>query len=148
MTRNSLLLSIKNSDGPSSGMMFFQIIGSFAEFEKNRINERMADGKRAKVKRGGFTAGTIPYGFTQDVTGNIIIDGDAAAQVKQIFQLRKDGLSYRKIAVKVFGDERKYGTIRYILKNPAYIGKFRQESSEEISVPRIVSPQLWNKANR
>lgn len=45
------------------GKMFFSILASVAEFERWRIAERMADGRKGKQKRGGHIGGLAPYGF-------------------------------------------------------------------------------------
>ena len=71
-----------------------------------------------------------------------------AENVEKMFKLRVEGKSFRKIAVEVFGDERKFATVRYILSNSAYIGKLRQEGGKIVNVPRIVSTQLFNKVNK
>jgi putative DNA-invertase from lambdoid prophage Rac len=50
------------SNGPSK--LFFSMLAAFAEFERGRINERMADGRRGKRARGGFMGGkSAPYGY-------------------------------------------------------------------------------------
>ncbi len=67
-------------------------------------------------------------------------------KILDILRLRwQNKLSYRQIAQKVFGDTKKYGTVRYILANTAYIGKLRQEKGNVVSIPRIISTQLFNK---
>lgn len=43
--------------------LFFSMLAAFAEFEKTRIAERMAEGRRGKALRGGHTGGAAPYGF-------------------------------------------------------------------------------------
>ena len=42
--------------------MFFGMLALVAEFERDRIAERMQDGRRAKKKQGGCI-GQVPYGF-------------------------------------------------------------------------------------
>ena len=132
----------------SHGNMFFQITGSFAEFERKRINERTSEGKKQKLEKGLFTAGKVPYGYNLEESKYISVVPEEAANIEQIFKLRVARKSYRKIAVEVFGDERKFATVRYILSNPAYIGKLRQEGGKIVTVPRIVSTQLFNKVNK
>ena len=48
-------------DGMSK--FFFQILSACADMERTRIAERMAEGRRAKIDRGGHAGGEAPYGF-------------------------------------------------------------------------------------
>jgi putative DNA-invertase from lambdoid prophage Rac len=43
--------------------MFFTMVAAFAEFERQRIRERMIHGKAAKVKKGGHIGGEPAYGY-------------------------------------------------------------------------------------
>lgn len=43
--------------------MFFGMLALVAEFERERIAERMQDGRAAKRAKGGHTGGDAPYGF-------------------------------------------------------------------------------------
>lgn len=47
----------------ASGRLYFTILSAFAEFERDRIAERISSGKRAKRERGGFAGGHAPIGF-------------------------------------------------------------------------------------
>ena len=141
----------------SHGKLFFQIVGSFGEFEGNRISERVSEGKQQKIEKELFTAGRVPFGFEIEHNDFLLVNEAEAAQVKEMFRLKvEERKSVRKIAVAVFNDVKKYGQVAYILKNPAYKGKLRQENKKAnakkdiqyIDVPRIVSAQLWNKANK
>jgi site-specific DNA recombinase len=130
-----------------NGKLFFNIIGSFAEFEKDIINQRTSQGKRQKIQKGLFTAGKLPFGYEIEKSEYILVNDEKAALVHRIFELRANTrLSLREIATEVFQDESKYSTVRYILKNTAYIGKLRQEKGKIVRVPRIISTQLFHKA--
>jgi len=48
-------------DGMSK--FFFTMLSAFADLERNRINERMAEGKRAKKEKGGHIGGQAPFGY-------------------------------------------------------------------------------------
>jgi DNA invertase Pin-like site-specific DNA recombinase len=47
--------------------MFFGMLALMAEFERERIRERTADGRASKKARGGHVGGTRPFGY--DVAG-------------------------------------------------------------------------------
>lgn len=49
--------------------LFFSMLACFAEFERDRITERMRDGRRAKRARGGHVGGPAPYGFRREGEG-------------------------------------------------------------------------------
>lgn len=52
---------ITNDTGMSK--LIFQVMSAFADHERERIRERMLEGKRAKQQRGGHAGGEAPYGF-------------------------------------------------------------------------------------
>jgi|SRR5271166_2503410 len=43
--------------------MFFQILAVIAEFERDRIRERMIGARNLKNKNGGYIGGAVPYGY-------------------------------------------------------------------------------------
>jgi putative DNA-invertase from lambdoid prophage Rac len=52
------------ADSPAS-TMFFSMLAAFAQFERERICERITEGKRAKRERGGHVGGPTPFGFAK-----------------------------------------------------------------------------------
>lgn len=56
------------ADSPVS-TLFFSMLAAFAQFERERICERIMDGKRAKAKRGGHTGGPVPIGYRKIGSG-------------------------------------------------------------------------------
>ena len=144
------IISVSEQIDTSSpiGKLFFTMMGGFSEFEKDLINQRTSQGKEQKVSKGLFTAGKIPYGYRIKKNEVLIVVDEEAANVKRMFELKKEGKSVRKIAVEVLGDVNKYGRVNYILKNPAYIGKLRQENGKTVEIPAIITVNLFNKVNR
>lgn len=57
------------ADSPAS-TMFFSMLAAFAQFERERICERITEGKRAKRERGGHAGGPVPFGFAKHGTGS------------------------------------------------------------------------------
>jgi putative DNA-invertase from lambdoid prophage Rac len=45
--------------------MFFSMLAAFAQFERERICERIAEGKKAKAAKGGLSGGPVPFGFSK-----------------------------------------------------------------------------------
>lgn len=52
----------------ATGRLFFGMLAQFAEFERQRIRERVIEGKASKRSSGGFTGGHAPYG--KAIAGN------------------------------------------------------------------------------
>lgn len=60
----------------------------FAEFERATIVDRGIAGMKRKAARGGWTAGTFPYGYRIDPeAGHLVPRPDEAPLVPRIFEL-------------------------------------------------------------
>jgi site-specific DNA recombinase len=82
-----------------------QIVGSFAEFEKKRIAQRLASGRAHKRKQGGFAGGRAPLGYVSERgSKRLHLNGDKADTVRLIFALRTQGLTYTAIADRLNAD--------------------------------------------
>ncbi len=82
------------------GKLFFTMAAAFAEFERTRIAERVADGRRAKGARGGFIGGDAPYGFRcvgQGRDAVLAVDEDEQRTLARVRELAP-GRSLRQIA--------------------------------------------------
>lgn len=117
----------------SAGKLMFQQLGSFAEFERNRIAERVLPGMVKGVQQGNWQgARYAPYGYRYNKERKLLeIDEQEAKVVKLIYTkflcdksvfaiteyLTKKGYRNRKgniFSTKLIGD---------ILKNRIYTGK-------------------------
>lgn len=81
--------------------LFFTILAALAEFERNRILERTADGRAAKRANGGHTGGDAPFGYRVEGEGKnarLVEDPQQQEAIRHIRQLREQGLSLRRIA--------------------------------------------------
>ncbi len=148
------------------GMLTLQMLGSFAEFERNLINERTRSGRVVTAKSGKYAGGKIPYGYTID-DGKFIVNECEALLVRQMFQMYAEGKSYGFIAKYISSLQKQSGddsgssdankiwsrtSICYILRNSAYTGLLTYDGKKEknqiqvkASIPAIVSKQLFNK---
>ncbi|HOI25064.1 MAG TPA: recombinase family protein [Caldisericia bacterium] len=79
------------------GKLMIQLLGSFAEFERNLIVERTWNGKMAKAQQGGYTGGEPPYGFKAEGK-QLVLDPEKITLIKRIIGLRKGRHSYEEIA--------------------------------------------------
>ena len=69
----------------ASGRLIFQMLGSFAEFEKATINERTRDGKN-RAYRGGAQPGLIPYGYDIVQDGSFVVVEEEGQVVRAIIR--------------------------------------------------------------
>jgi site-specific DNA recombinase len=75
-----------------AGRLMLQLLGVFAEFERERIRERSQDGHRRRAQAGGFVGTTPPFGYraAPDPGGAgfvLAIDQTAAACIRAMYQL-------------------------------------------------------------
>lgn len=98
--RNVKLISAnENEEFEKMGIfahVYEALISTFAELERERINERMTGGRSVKASRGGYSGGKAPYGYRVQ-NGEYVIDEYEAPVVQEIFDLREQGVSYDKI---------------------------------------------------
>jgi len=83
----------------SAGKLMFQQLGSFAEFERNRLAERVFPGMVKGVQQGNWQgARYAPYGYTYNKSEKLLeVDEKAAKVVKIIFEMALAGKSIRRI---------------------------------------------------
>ena len=109
-----------------------------AEIERDNITKRMTAGRLVKAAKGAYAGGRPPYGY-RAVGGRLVIDYNEAEMVKEIFRLRKKGLSYEEITtcineyyVNRQGNPFKRPIIHGIVKSePIYHGLYRYGNEGE-----------------
>lgn len=120
------------------GMLFYQMRGAIAEFEKAKITERMSNGRRQKAKQGKIVKDPKIYGYRYNKeTCRLEIYEPEAKVVRLIFDLftRPNGrvkgingiahyLTDQKIPTKKGKHVWHRQVVRQILRNEAYIGRF------------------------
>lgn len=129
------LVSVSEQFDTSSptGRLFFNMIGSFSEYERETIKERMKGGRIARAKTGERGVGRIPYGYTTTTINDkltTIEDVTTAGVVRKIFAWRKSGLSHVKIADRLNdqgvpaakGGRWRGSSVQTILDNTIYRG--------------------------
>jgi len=120
--------------GPE-GTLFFQMRGVIAEYEREKMLERMRRGQIGRAKEGYFGGGSPPYGYTyipESHKGRVVINDEEAAVVRRIFVMYCAGKSLHAIAVALTQDKiipkratspRKWrnSSLQAILRNEAYV---------------------------
>lgn len=128
-------LEFVNHDYQSTpeGRLFFTLRVAIAEYEKAKVLERTASGRRRKIKEGGLPTGLFLYGFRYDrESEQVSLDPVESAWVRQIFTWAAEPVGCQTIAnrlneagVRTKRGARWYrGTISKMLRQRAYIGEF------------------------
>ncbi|HYG59001.1 MAG TPA: recombinase family protein [Symbiobacteriaceae bacterium] len=159
------------------GQMVFNILVSFAEFERNVIRDRTQSGKTKRAQQGRNAGQWYPYGYKKGDDGNWALDGwDAerqcftgrAAIARRIFDEYLAGVSAREIADRLRnegvpssrGGAWRYNTISALLGNEAYSGIYTYGKARggkrgqeplyavEGALPPIVTQKEWDSVQR
>ena len=135
---DSLGVQFKSATEPydtttSSGKLMLQQLGSFAEFERNRIIERVVPGMVRGVQAGHWQGARYsPFGYRYDkTTKRLSIEESEAKLVREIFKRYIAGESTQEIGGDFYerkvpsrsGGEFNSSLIRRIIRNKIHIGK-------------------------
>jgi site-specific DNA recombinase len=101
----------------ATGRMFYNILGSFAQFYREQLAENVRMGMQQAVRQGKW--------IKSPKTGYDLVDGELVANemapvVRRVFTLRSEGQSVGKIADATGV---KYSTVLTILKSRIYLGE-------------------------
>jgi site-specific DNA recombinase len=151
-----------------SGRLIFQMLASFAEYERETIRERTQAGQRRAFKN-GRQMGAIPYGYDIAQDNSFVVVEEEACIVRQIIANIAAGATLYSEAKRLNdegepspghryrGKPRKHGagwghtTVRELVRQRAYVGTHEVRingGTERIErpVPAIVDPALREKA--
>jgi len=140
------------------GQMIFNLLVSFAEFERNLIRDRTLSGKRKRAEQGRNAGQRYPLGYRKGPDGGWALDGvneqgalvGPAALVRRIYEAFLQGLSTGAIARMLNADQIptpqgrpwRFHYISRILRNPLYAGAYRYGTARaEHAAPAIVTPE-------
>ncbi len=135
-------LQDKIETASASGKLMFQIIGAFAEFERNIIGDRTKFGMERKAREGGFIT-KAPKGYRL-LNKKLIRDEEESKRVKQIFEefLNSD-ISLTQLAKK---NNMTTAGIKKLLLNTTYTGKVKFANHESNGQHEaIIENGLFNK---
>jgi len=141
----------------SIGRMLVQLLGVFAEFERETIIDRVTKGMATKASKGKWPGGTRPYGYYVDrETQKLVPHPEEAPHLREIFRLYvEERYGTRAIAHELNrrGVSNRTGkpwsghTIMRILANPAYAGDiaYGEVYVEDAHEP-LISREIWQRA--
>jgi site-specific DNA recombinase len=135
-------LQDKIETASASGKLMFQIIGAFAEFERNIIGDRTTFGMEKKAKEGGFIT-KAPLGYKL-VNKQLIADPEQIDKIKSIFE------EYLNTQISLTQLAKKNGFttsgIKKLLQNTTYIGKVKFANKEsEGQHQAMIEKELFDK---
>jgi len=141
----------------AAGRMMMQMLGVFAEFEREMIVERTRMGLARKAARGEWTGGTAPFGYRYHPERRILLPVPTeAALVQRMFTLYADrrlgsaaisGLLNDAGQPTSRGHQWTPNRILGMLRNPSYIGQlpFNGQQHQANHEP-IIDRELFQRA--
>ncbi|HEX3842644.1 MAG TPA: recombinase family protein [Acidimicrobiales bacterium] len=105
----------------ATGRMFYNILGSFAQFYREQLSENVRMGLHQAAKQGRWV-NRPKTGY--DLLEGLLVPNEDAHRVREIFRLRAEGASHTTI------EERtgiKYSTVGAILKSRIYLGEVQHK---------------------
>jgi site-specific DNA recombinase len=101
----------------ATGRMFYNILGTFAQFYREQLSENVRMGMHQAVRQGRWI-NRPPTGY--DLVDGLLVPNDDAFRVREVFRLRAAGQSFRAIEDRTgIG----YSTVCDILKKRTYMGE-------------------------
>lgn len=138
------------------GRAMVGILAVFAELERERIKERMADGRHGRTKEGKWKGGKLPTGYTYEKggTGFLEVDPYEAEQVKMVIEMFNNRTPIHAIMKRMnaAGYRTKYGewtevTIKRVVENRLYLGEFLWKGEwYPAGHPAINTEEAWERS--
>ena len=127
----------------ATGRMFYNILGSFAQFYREQLAENVRMGMQQAAREGKWT--NRPKTGYSLVNGMLVANEDAA-RVREVFRLRTKGLSFNAIERAT---EIRFSTVRSILLSRVYLGEVLLSGEWYPGQHEpIVSREEWGAAHR
>jgi DNA invertase Pin-like site-specific DNA recombinase len=117
---NLFLLDVGASDpvtGNGQSKLFLSMLGAFAEFERDRISERIRATKQRQKANGEFSGGVAPFGWVYDDERKLRSVPTQQAVIRRIKRLSANGWTPREISadLKERGEYLSHVTVRKVL---------------------------------
>ena len=101
----------------ATGRMFYNVLGSFAQFYREQLAENVRMGMQQAIQQGRWI-NRAKTGY--DMRDGVLVPNEQAPLVREIFRLRAEGLSHQRIEDRTGV---KYSTARLILGSRIYLGE-------------------------
>ena len=147
----------------STGRMLRSMLGTFAEFERDRITERMVEGLRAIAARGYWPGGPAPYGYqivdADDGTKHktLAINTEEADVLRLVVDLMVNhGYTTYRAATYLNDHEIRtrqgklwwHPNLRHQVRKPHLTGEWTYKQGGrpiKLEIPAILSPDEWDR---
>ncbi len=95
-------------DATTNGIsqVIFTILGAFADFERERISQRISEVKQQQKANRFWTGGQPPFGYRVNDEGRLEPNPEQADALAAIFRWKEEGYSLREISDKL---DREFG---------------------------------------
>jgi len=127
----------------ATGRMFYNILGSFAQFYREQLSENIRMGNAQAVRQGKW--------INRPKTGYDLVNGELqpnedAVLIPEIFRLRAQGLSHQRIEDRTGV---KFSTARHILTSRIYLGEVLHNSQWFPGHHQpLITPELFEAAQK
>ena len=130
------------------GRAMIGILSSFNQMESENIQTRTLMGREAKANDGGYAGGKPPIGYSV-IGGKLVINPSEAEVVREIFKLRKGGLTLVEIADRLnergfktkSGKPFQHSAVKVILSTATYLGEYKYGKAKPSQHEAILSPE-------
>ena len=119
--------SEKIDTNSAMGLMFIRLLGIFAQFERERISERIFDAFETMVNESKPISGSQPMGYKIE-NGKVVIDKEKEPMVREIFDLYEMNHNLRRTILIInekYKKELKYDNVRSAIQNTMFYGTYR-----------------------
>lgn len=118
------------------------------DFYSKDLSVKVKTAKRAKMKRGEYIGGHVPYGLKRDqhAKGRLEIDGEAAAVVRKIFDCALDGMKITDIARRLNSEGYETPAAYYRRKHPKskkFAGTSEYNCWDVNNVRKILTQEMY-----
>jgi DNA invertase Pin-like site-specific DNA recombinase len=127
------------------------LLGAVADYQRRMTKERTNEARRRAIARGIAVSVTVLPGYRRGPDRRLIVEKREAAIVRQAFELRAEGGSWRQIRdfLAEHGISRSLGGVMKLLSSRTVLGELRHgEHINENSHTAIVSRELWRQVQR
>lgn len=135
--------SEKIDTSSSFGMFFVRVLGIFAQFEREKISERVNDTFVEMVAMGKPISGSQPFGYKIE-DGKVVIDEDKKEIVNFIFDTYEKTHSMKRTLIytnEKFNLSLKYAVMKHVLTYTRYYGSYR--GNDDYCTPYITK-ERWD----
>lgn len=141
----------------AEGIILEGLLESLAEYYSAELREKITRGMRESAYKCKYNGAKLPFGYKADAEHTILLDPDAAAVVREIFELYASGRSIAQLVelLDARGIRQRSGAaithnmLSRMLRNRRYLGEYKwREIVIPGGIPQIVPEALFDRVQR